>query len=163
MSIIKKIKDTFFTPRFIKFFITGVTAFAIDFSLYTVGIKAGLPILLANSISIAISIIVNYTINRFWVWQSKEKKVALEFGKFILVQGFNFLANNLFLLLFIAINVSAIVLNIAGFISEKLQETLGFIEGEDGNKLLAKFFATSIQLVTSFLFYKFFVFKVKKK
>ncbi|MBN1915832.1 GtrA family protein [Candidatus Dojkabacteria bacterium] len=163
MNIIKKVKDTFFTPRFIKFFITGITAFAIDFALYSIGVKAGLPFLLANSISVSIAIVVNYVINRFWVWQSEEKKVALEFGKFMLVQGFNFLSNNLFLLLFVAINVSAIVLNIASLISENLRETFGFVEGDDGNKLLAKFFATSIQLITSFLFYKFFVFRVKKK
>ena len=161
MGIIKKVKDTFFTVKYIKFFITGITAFAIDFSLFTIGIRAGLPILVANTISIGISIIANYTINRLWVWQSSEKKVGAEFGKFISVQGVNYVMNNIFLLIFVALTINNFLFLITDFISPSITTLLGFFEGEEGNKLLAKFFATAIQMVTSFLFYKFFVFKGK--
>ena len=100
--------------------------------------------------------------NRFWVWNSQEKRVALEFGKFITVQGFNFILNNLFLVIFVALVINQIVLNLAGMVSPGIADLLSFIEGDDGNKLLAKFAATSLQLVTSFLFYKFFVFAKKE-
>jgi putative flippase GtrA len=163
MGIIKKVKDTFFTPKYIKFFVTGLTAFAIDFSFFALFSRLGLALLLANTLSIGISLTANYTINRLWVWKSREKKVAFEFGKFVTVQGFNYVMNNLFLVLFVSLNISIIVLNFSGLISSGLPETLGFLEGEEGNKLLAKFFATAIQMITSFLFYKFFVFKNTKE
>lgn len=161
MSILQKIKSTFFTVRYLKFAVTGITAFVIDFTIFSYLIKSGRHELFANSISIPVSIVVNYLVNRFWVWDSKEKQVAMEFGKFLSVQGVNFVLNNLFLLLFIWINISNIVLTITDFISPTITELIGFIEGEDGNKLLAKFTATGIQMITSFLFYKFFVFKKK--
>lgn len=161
MGILEKIKKTFFTPRYLKFFVTGLTAFLTDFLIFRAGIRAGLPTLLANTISVGIAIIVNYTINRLWVFESKEKKVALEFGKFLLVQVINYVMNTGLLLLFVAVKVNDVLFGVLDSVIPTLSEKLTFIMGEEGNQLLAKFAATSIQLVTSFLLYKFIVFKKK--
>jgi putative flippase GtrA len=163
MGIIKKIKETFLSPRFIKFFVTGTSVFIFDLTIFTIGTKLGLQTLVANSISIVFAIILNYTINRFWVFQSKTKEVGVEFGKFLGVQVINFIQNNLLVLIFSQIALNVFLLNIFTALPFTIDFINSFLSNSENNKLIAKVLATSIQIVTSFVLYRMLVFKDKTK
>lgn len=135
--------DTLKSTQFQKFFIIGISAFIVDFVLLSLVIlifsippEEHLKQTLANLFSSGVAIVFNYTIQRYWTFESKNTNVASEAGKFLGVHAFNLVVYQS--ILFTAINY--------------------FFPA-----WLAKILVTGMQIVSSFLLYKFFVFNNKVK
>lgn len=135
--------DTLKSKQFQKFFIIGISAFIVDFALlalviliFSIPPEEHLKQTLANLFSSGVAIVFNYTIQRYWAFESKNKNVASEAGKFLGVHAFNLVVYQS--ILFTAINY--------------------FFPA-----WLAKILVTGMQIISSFLLYKFFVFNTKDK
>lgn len=135
-----KLKQFLLSKEFRNFFIGGITAFALDFSILyfltnILNWRAELfdLIVIPNIISASISIIYNFFFQKHIVFKGSSSKVEKQFGKFVLVQLSN-------LILFSGI-LFGLLVNL--FIS----------------LLLSKVITTAVQMFYSFLLYKFFVFK----
>jgi len=138
-KIIKKVFDIVTSTQFVRFFIIGISTFALDFLLlsffilvFNIPSDQHLKQTLANIGSSAVAIVINFMIQRRWAFQSKSKNVGKEASKFVMVHVFNLITYQT--ILFSAVN----------FILPAW---------------LSKVIVTAIQIVSSFLFYKFFVFK----
>lgn len=129
------------SKEFQKFFVIGISTFILDFTLLQIFLRAfNIPPedhareTVANIGSSLIAIAVNYILQRSWAFQSKNKNIVRESGKFFLVQGLN-------LVLFQTLLFSAVNYLLTPGIS--------------------KVIVTGIQIAFSFVMYKFFVFKTK--
>lgn len=72
--------------RFAKFCIVGCSATLVDFGITAVCKELiGINELISNAIGFSISAVFNYTLNRLWTWRSHDRKVGLQFAKFLLV------------------------------------------------------------------------------
>lgn len=138
-KIIKKLFDTVTSKQFVRFFVIGITAFIIDFSLlslfilvFNIPAEEHLKQTVANVASSGIAIVINYFIQRNWAFESKNRNVGKEAGKFLGVHAFNIIVFQS--LLFSVVNY--------------------FLPA-----WLTKVIVTFIQLASSFVLYKFFVFK----
>lgn len=80
--------------RFIKFAITGGTAFAIDFSIYFVLTRfAHVPYIGARAISIAMAFTWNFLLNRYWTFRATEGKIVRQASRFVTVMTVTSLLN----------------------------------------------------------------------
>lgn len=138
---VRKIFDTVSSTQFIRFFIIGISTFAIDFLLLSLfilvlGISSDeyLKQTLANIASAAVAIVINFVIQKKWAFQSTNKSVGKEASKFIVVHIFNL------------ITYQTILFSIVNFILPAW---------------FTKIIVTAIQIVSSFILYKHFVFKTK--
>jgi putative flippase GtrA len=60
---------------------------------------AGMPTLLANTISYSVGVINNFTLNRLWTFsESREKQWFVQFGQFVLINIVAVILNNLIVL-----------------------------------------------------------------
>lgn len=74
--------------RLIKFGMVGGSAFAIDFVIYVGLTRVGhLPYLLSRTISLAIAMVWNFTLNRNWTFRAREGKVQHQATRFLIVMG----------------------------------------------------------------------------
>ena len=81
--------------KFIKFGIVGASGMVVHFSvLYLFKEIVGLNPYLANTIGFVTAATTNYILNRIWTFRSKEKQVAVEYLKFILVSVIGLGVNN---------------------------------------------------------------------
>lgn len=90
MTINKNVK------QFIKFGAVGVVGTGVDWFFYF-GLTRWLGIyyLLAKVFSFIVSAVNNYALNRVWTFRSKEKNIAKEFVKFVIVSVVGLIFNTL--------------------------------------------------------------------
>lgn len=138
MSSLKKFIKLIKSREFAKFFVVGISAFVLDFLLLQFFIKLfnipesnNLEQTLANIGSVAISVSYNFFIQKVWAFKSKNRSVG-EAGKFISVHFFNLVV------------YQTIFFSVVNFFLPSW---------------LSKIIVTSVQIFSSFLLYKFFVFK----
>lgn len=85
--------------RFIRFSIVGSLGTLLDFSILTLLKLAGLPTLLANSISFTTGLINNFTLNRLWTFEDVENTDwRKQFFQYALVSLIGLTLNNIILL-----------------------------------------------------------------
>lgn len=154
--VLNKIPVSFF-----KFVVVGLTVFLIDFVIFNIlfhGLQfqakwtawqitdqIALIISFPNLLSVAIASIFGYILNKNWSFENKEDQVASQFSKYLGVAVFNNLINNLifgFLLYSVFANVTLDI---------KLVTTI------------CKVLATSFQVITSYIAYKYVVFREDKE
>jgi putative flippase GtrA len=83
--------------RFVKFAIVGAIGAVIDFALLNLlrGVF-GWPLLVANTVSVSVAILSNFTWNRLWTYpESRVHKKRTQLPKFALVNLMGLLINNL--------------------------------------------------------------------
>ena len=81
--------------KFIKFGIVGASGMLVHFSvLYLFKEVVGLNLFVANTIGFVTAATTNYILNRIWTFRSREKQVAVEYLKFILVSVIGLGVNN---------------------------------------------------------------------
>lgn len=81
--------------KFIKFGIVGASGMVVHFCvLYLFREIVGLNSFLANTIGFVTAATTNYVLNRIWTFRSREKQVAVEYFKFILVSVIGLGINN---------------------------------------------------------------------
>lgn len=74
--------------QLIKFAVVGGTTAAIDLGLFFLLRGLGLHFLVANLISVAIAIIVNFILNRHWTFRHKNKQyLRRQFVEFFILNG----------------------------------------------------------------------------
>lgn len=139
--MINKLTKILNSQQFQRFFIIGISSFIVDFTLLQIFIRVfniapneHSKETIANIGSAIISIIFNFILQRSWAFESKKNSMSKEAGKFILVHAFN-------LFVYQTVLFTAVNLILPNWIS--------------------KIAITSIQIVSSYILYKFFVFRTK--
>ena len=128
--------------QFLKFAASSIIGFLVDFALFTIlcfvipSDVAG-QIIIANIIARAVSSLVNFTINKFFVFKLKKGKVLKYAAKYFTLALINMALNTLLL---------ALLVDIFGW-----------------NQFATKLIVECILFVISYLIQKFFVFKAKQK
>jgi putative flippase GtrA len=87
-----KIKELLKKYKFLKFLIVGGSSTCIDFVIYMV-ISNFIPISISKSISMTISCIYSFFINRNWTFQDKNGKTSKQVLLYVITQIFNILTN----------------------------------------------------------------------
>lgn len=136
----KKGYDILVSPQFIRFFVSGITAFAFDFGLLTFMVyvlKFDAFVLgvisVPNVISTLVGLSVTFALNRYWTFGIKSRAGVRSHGtKFILTAAVVWVIHNL---------------------SFGLLVQLGMVH------VLAKFIVMAVQMVVNFFLYKYVVFK----
>lgn len=81
--------------KFVKFGIVGASGMVVHFGvLYLFKELVGLNPFVANTLGFITAATTNYILNRIWTFESKEKQVAVEYLKFILVSVIGLGVNN---------------------------------------------------------------------
>jgi len=83
--------------RFVKFSIVGAIGAIIDFALLNLlrGVF-GWPLVWANTVSVSVAILSNFTWNRFWTYpESRTRKKRKQLPQFVLINIVGLLINNL--------------------------------------------------------------------
>jgi putative flippase GtrA len=135
----KKILKLFASKEFIKFFMSGFSAFLVDTAtllfqtriLHFTSVIAGV-LVVPNLISSLVGLTVSYLLNRYWSFQAGDKSVLKQGAKFLAVSAFSYTLHNI---LFGIFNVQ-----------------LGL---ED---FVAKVSVLMLQMVWNYLLYKYVVF-----
>ncbi len=122
--------DAVLKKQFIRFFVSGVTAVAIDMGIYYL-LKERLDYNIAKGVSFLSGTIVAYILNKFWTFEEK-KYSSVELIKFFTLYS---------LTLFINIYVNHLTLNLFQSV------------------LFAFLIATGVSTVLNFVGQKFWVFK----
>ena len=147
--------------KFVKFFITGLSAFAIDLillNIFSFLFFRGTNYSILNIISVpklmssTVALIWGFIINRNWVFSAKTQSYKRQAVKYIAYSIFNVIFGSVLFNFFYPIlsSVSG-VLNL----SENLEKAL--------SNTLANVITAAIQMCTSFVAYKYLVFTVKTK
>ncbi|MCA1900070.1 MAG: GtrA family protein [Chloroflexi bacterium] len=84
--------------RFSRFLTVGAVGTLLDFSLLTLLKLAGLPTILANSLSFTAGLLNNFTLNRLWTFQDRQTDWRRQFAQFTLVSLVGLALNNLIVL-----------------------------------------------------------------
>ena len=73
--------------RFLKFMVVGTVGFVVDFgTLNLLVLLAGLPVLVANTISFTLAVLSNFTWNRLWTYpDSRSKLLRSQLTQFFIV------------------------------------------------------------------------------
>lgn len=146
-----------FPVNFYKFVIVGGTVFVIDFivfsilfhilkvqfklTLWQISEQIALVFSLPNIISVSLASVFGYYFNKTWSFENASDHVASQFSKYLGVAIFNNLINNV-IFGFLLYSFLA-PLSLSPFISTSVSKVL----------------ATSFQVVSSYLLYKYVVFK----
>ncbi len=81
--------------KFLKFGVVGASGMVVHFGvLYLFKEVVGLNPFVANTLGFITAATTNYILNRIWTFRSKEKQVAVEYLKFILVSLIGLGVNN---------------------------------------------------------------------
>jgi putative flippase GtrA len=85
--------------RFLKFATVGAFGMVVDLTILNVLVKvAGLPLLVANSISFSTAVISNFTWNRLWTFpESRSRPLVPQLAQFAIVNIIGLAINNLVL------------------------------------------------------------------
>lgn len=84
--------------RFARFLTVGAVGTLLDFSLLTLLKLAGLPTIVANSLSFTAGLLNNFTLNRLWTFQDRKTDWRRQFAQFALVSLVGLALNNFILL-----------------------------------------------------------------
>lgn len=86
--------------RICKFGIVGGICFVIDFAV-TYFCKETMKFnkFIANAMGFIVSVLVNFTLNRIWTFQSNSADIQLQFLKFIAISGFALLISSIIIYL----------------------------------------------------------------
>ncbi len=134
-----KAANLLMSAEFLRFFIAGGTAFVSDliilqlliqvvhFNPQILGLMSG-----ANIISSTVGMIISFALNRNWSFKARSGKVQNQGARFLMVQAFSWVMNNL----------------LFGFFTFQLGM----------GTTIAKVSATLAQMVWNFFLYKLFVF-----
>lgn len=100
----------YFPKRVTKFVTSGGTAALVEYATFSLLIFASLRLLLANTISFCVGLLVSYNLNRRWVFRSRggHKK----FGLYAAIAIFNLLVSNFIIFSVHAAGVSEFVAKI---------------------------------------------------
>ena len=134
----KELSDKEKRNHYIKYLVVGIITTVISVVGFKL-IRIYIPTLnenIANIISIIIAIIISYFMNRSWVFESKEKNMIKEFGKFF-----------------------------SGRLVTLVVEELVFLIGTSAlsfDELIVKISSSAIALVMNYIFSRWMVFKNSK-
>ena len=128
--------------RFSRFLAVGAVGTLLDFSLLTLLKLAGLPTLLANSLSFTAGLLNNFTLNRQWTFnQGPQSDWYKQFAQFTLVSLFGLALNNIIVL--------------------SLESVLGNILGQpEWGYLPAKVIATGVVMFWNYFANRVWTFKI---
>lgn len=129
-----KIKEIIKKYKFIKFIIVGGSSTLLDFTIYMI-LNNFIEISIAKFISMTISCIYSFFINRCWTFESKEKINSKQLLKYVITQIINILVN---------VGTNQLIYTITTI------------------KLLAYIVATGVAMIINYLLQKTIVFKEKK-
>lgn len=133
------------TRQFFRFLAVGASGTVVDFGLLTVLKLAGLPTVLANTVSFGAGTINNFVLNRVWTFEdAKDSDWKGQFVQFLLVSLVGLLMNN------------AIVWGLEGVFSRLLD--LG-----DWSYVPAKLIATGIVVFWNYFANRTWTFHAKEK
>ena len=150
-----------FPVNFYRFVFVGLSVFVVDFVIFNtlfhlLGFQVRIDIAkigettitlsVPNIISVLISTVYGYILNKNWSFENKSDNVASQFSKYLGVAIFNNTINNL-LFGFLYYNIFGVMAGLAPIIATTI----------------SKICATSFQVVSSFLLYKFVVFREDKE
>jgi putative flippase GtrA len=125
----------------IKFGVVGSVSVVVDFAVYTLLQRFGMPGAFAKGISFFCGAAIGFTINKLWTFSSKAvSAVKTELPKYILLYSITAFINSL---------VNLFALNVLA--SMEISENLAYI--------LAFLSATGVSMALNFLGLKFFVFR----
>lgn len=144
--MINKLFKQFVSRQFLKFLIVGFSAFFVDvaglnlllilglddFLLKNTSLSKDAAIVSCSVVSTTIAITYNFTLQKLWAFESRERTNTKEFSKFIIIQVFNLVVFSTLL--------------------------FGLLISLNFNPTVAKVCTTVIQMGTSFFLYKYFVF-----
>jgi len=140
MQYINNLQKLFISKEFRNFLIGGLTAFLVDFGLlafqtYILNFKLELFgfIYVPNVISTVIALVYSFYFQKYISFKGNQQKVKTQFPKFVFVSIFN--------LLLFGVIVFSILMDLHIVIP------------------IIKIITTGFQMCTSFILYKFFVFK----
>ena len=121
-QLIRKLKDNKKLLQLIRFVATGFLGLIIDFSI-TWLFKDYFHInkYLANGLGFSFAVVNNYGINKIWTFKDKEKAIAKQFLKFLLISIIGLFLNTLFLYIILQ------KMNLSFYISKFLVVILVFI------------------------------------
>jgi putative flippase GtrA len=137
---------TVFVLDFVIFnFLFHVLGFQTKFVLGKLNGDLEIALSLPNIISVGIATVFGYICNRTWSFESDSDNVASQFGKYVAVALFNNALNNL-IFAFLLYNIFA-----KTTLDMRLVTTI------------CKVLATSFQVVSSYLLYKYVVFRKEKE
>lgn len=88
--------DSALIVKFLKFCVVGFSGMLVDFgTTWLCKEKFGWNKYLSNSIGFVLAATNNYLWNRLWTFQSKNKNIPVEYGKFFLISVIGLGINNL--------------------------------------------------------------------
>jgi putative flippase GtrA len=91
-----------FSARFIKFAVVGLSGMVIDFSVtWLCKEKLKINKYIANSAGFICAMFNNYSLNRYWTFESTDTHIATQFTRFLLVSLIGLAINNLLLFLLV--------------------------------------------------------------
>lgn len=141
--------------KFYRFLVIGLSNFVIDFIIFNIlfhvlqiqtkivlSQELSAVLFLANIISVAIASVFGYYFNRSWTFENKSDNVASQYSKYLLVAVVNIFLNNL----------------IFGLLVNKV-----FASNAFAVTTVSKVMATSFQVISSYLLYKYVVFRQDKE
>ncbi len=79
--------------RLIKFIISGGTAAVVEYGLFALFNALGVPLVIANTLSFIGGLLVSFSLNRTWVFLSKER-ARRQFGLYVLLALINLVIGN---------------------------------------------------------------------
>lgn len=89
-----------FIYRILKFGTVGLVCFVIDFGItYLFKEKFKFNKFTANAIGFLISVVLNFTLNRIWTFQSHNADIEMQFMKFISIASFALIINSVIIYL----------------------------------------------------------------
>lgn len=147
--MVRKATKHIFSASFLRYFISGVTAFSVDNIILNLLKFSGFNLQLfgfiyfAKVISSTVGVIVSFVLNRYWSFKATEVKVKPQAIKMFYTFVFNiFLGALLYSIYFEIIQLQS------------------FFSFGDFAPTLANIVATGTQMFITFFIYKFYVFKV---
>jgi putative flippase GtrA len=92
--------ETEFIYRILKFGTVGLFCFFIDLAItYLFKEKFRFNKFTANAIGFLVSVVINFTLNRIWTFQSTTADVEMQFMKFITITSFALIINSIIIYL----------------------------------------------------------------
>ena len=95
------------TRRILRFLLSGGSAAISEYVVF-VFLSYVMPLLVANSISFMVGLLISYGMNRTWVFKSTSAKKQ-EFLRYIGLAGTNLIASNLLIIMFTHIGVESLL------------------------------------------------------
>ncbi len=98
--------------RFTRYVISGGSAAVAEYGTFLVFERLGLTLLLANSFSFSIGLLISFALNRNWVFEAKHKKVTHQFLPYLGLAIVNLFISDLL------IHIFSVNLGITSFIAK---------------------------------------------